>query len=354
MLTIVSLLWAFATVFGIALASPTNVVEVDLPKTAKPAAPIKTYTFTQEDIDAYVEKNGGAGMLGMNELTLSDLNDPPVYNITCPDKWQVYYYNWWPLLNKMCGTIDNMGGGWADGPWTGVFGGNQGRIDRARKVTFDWVDTGGNCEGSCVQVFSILRNAGPCRGEEFWMKEKISMNYQGCGIAKFTYLYQEQPVLEHGRGECWNAKDERPTYLPTNAIVKDFCDNTIATIRGKGAAQFVKDVYELGKDGHYFTSYNRQVDDPRNRTRLYDVGMIHFWIKPKNDTIACPVGKTVQSIVEDETSGLTPQLCQQRILAIQNMNCGAPLGKSEGGRLWADCFEWGIEPSGYNGIEIMG
>lgn len=152
------------------------------------------------------------------------------------------------------------------------------------------------------------------------MKEKISMNYEGCGIAKFEYQYQQQAILENGRGECWNTKDYRPTYLPVKAIVKDFCEQSIKVIRQQGADQFVKDV-SRGKDGLYFTSYNRQVDDALNRTRLYDVGMIHFWIKPRNNTIACPAGKTVQDIIEDKVDGLNEALCQQRILSIENMDC---------------------------------
>ncbi|KAK1470293.1 hypothetical protein CCUS01_06395 [Colletotrichum cuscutae] len=355
MLAILSLPWVLAAVLGIAQASPTNVVDVDLPEAAKPAAPTKTFILTQEDVDAYYEENsitGVVGMNGMDDISLSDLNDAPVYNITCPDKWQVYYYNWWPLLNTMCRTITKMGGAWTDGPWTGVFGGNQAKIDRARKVTFDWVQTGEDCQGSCVQVFSTLRNAGSCRGDEFWMHEKINMNYEGCGIAKFEYQYQQQGVLENGRGECWNTKDYRPTYLPVKAIVKDFCEQSIKTIRQRGADQFVKDV-SRGKDGHYFTSYNRQVNDALNNTKLYDVGMIHFWIKPRNNTIACPAGKTVQDIIEDKVDGLNEAMCQQRILSIENMDCGAPLGKSDGGRLFADCFEWGVEASGYNGIDIL-
>ncbi|OHE92553.1 hypothetical protein CORC01_12132 [Colletotrichum orchidophilum] len=341
-----SLLWAFATLSSIVQSSPTN---VDVPNAPKPAAPITTHIFTMQDIEAYYKKNNAVDMTVPNELTLSELENPPNYNITCPDRWNVYYYNWWPILNMMC---DRAGSSLDTESWAGTYAGSETRIDRARSVTLKWTKTGDNCKGNCIQAFSTLRNDGPCRGLEFWMKEKIYMDYEGCGKASFIYQYQDQPALENGKGECWNSKDWRPTYLPLRPIVAEFCLHAVSRIRERGAVNFVDDVVEAGQDGFYWTSYDRQVDNPYETGKLYDTGMLHFWAKPILNPLSCPKGKSAQAIIEDEENGLNEAMCIKHILSIENMDCGAPLGKSAGGRVWADCFEWGIEASGYDGIKV--
>ncbi|KZL81540.1 abscisic acid aba receptor [Colletotrichum incanum] len=257
----------------------------------------------------------------------------------------------------------------------------QGRIDDAigRAREFLWAQAQVPGPAREVNLFYGVLGTVLCwragtrrKAEEFWMKEMINLTYDGCGVASWKYQYQPVTPLKHGSGLCWLEKDEVKTYEPKDNVFERFCYEAIYEIRKKGSMRFMDATERIG---YYWTDYNRKVAYSTNTSKYFDIGMVHVWIKAPQNITPCPTkGRYGDHMIEDEKNGLTEELCVKHLTTLQNMDCkslsgeveggmaaddglslptGAqPLGTSQGGRYWADCFEWGIEASGYNARKI--
>ncbi|KAK1955806.1 hypothetical protein LY78DRAFT_593340 [Colletotrichum sublineola] len=308
---------------------------------------VAAYASTVEEIVARSQMSGAANLQIVNDLTLSTADDKPTWSLWCPNDNWVYYYNWTPLVNYIC---EQYGDSLENG-FNALIPESNYMVDRAKSVTLGWSPVkGGSCKGTCKQVFNTMRTSSGCKAEEFWMKEMINLTYDGCGTASWKYQYQDVVPLKHDSGLCWLEKDEVKTFEPKEGVFERFCYEALYDIRTKGSMRFMDATQRIG---YYWTDYNRRVGYPSNSSRYYDVGMVHVWIKAPQNVTPCPTkGRYGDHMIEDEENGLTEELCVKHLTTLQNMDCAQPMGTSQGGRYWADCFEWGIEASGYNARKI--
>ncbi|GKT63062.1 hypothetical protein ColTof4_05345 [Colletotrichum tofieldiae] len=299
------------------------------------------------DIVTRSDMSEAANLQSMGDLTLLTADDKLTWSLWCPNDNWVYYYNWGPLVNYIC---DQYGDSLEHG-FNALIPESHYLVDRAKSVTLRWSPVkGGTCQGTCKQVFNTMRSSGGCKAEEFWMKEMINLTYDGCGVASWKYQYQSVTPLKHGSGLCWLEKDEVKTYEPKDNVFERFCYEAVYEIRKKGSMRFMDATERIG---YYWTDYNRKVAYPTNTSKYFDIGMVHIWIKAPQNITPCPTqGRYGDHMIEDEKNGLTEELCMKHLTTLQNMDCAQPLGTSQGGRYWADCFEWGIEASGYNARKI--
>ncbi|KAK1991305.1 hypothetical protein LX36DRAFT_704771 [Colletotrichum falcatum] len=309
---------------------------------------VAVQAYSVEEIVARSQMSDGADLQTVSDLTLSTA-DKPTWSLWCPNDNWVYYYNWTPLVNFIC---EQYGDSLENG-FNALIPESNYLVDRAKSVNLGWSPVkGGSCKGTCKQVFNTMRTAGACKAEEFWMKEMINLTYDGCGTASWKYKYQDVAPLKHGSGLCWVEKDEVKTFEPKEGVFDRFCYEALYDIRTKGSMRFMDATERIG---YYWTDYNRQVAYPSNASRYYDVGMVHIWVKAPQNVTPCPTkGRYGDHMIEDEENGLTQELCVKHLTTLQNMDCAQPMGTSQGGRYWADCFEWGIEASGYNARRVSG
>ncbi|TKW51405.1 hypothetical protein CTA1_4380 [Colletotrichum tanaceti] len=347
MKTVLNAFLALALFFATVQASPAVANVAAIPVVEVDAA---DYASSTVDVAARGETSDAANLQGtQQDLTLSMVDNTAKLSLWCPkDNW-VYYYNWGPLVDLVCDRYGNS----LKASFSASIPESVYLVDRAKSVTLGWVPLkGGNCSGTCKQVFNAMRNAEDCKDEEFWMKEMINMTYEGCGEASWKYQYQQTPPLKHGSGLCWREKDRPKTYEPKANVFERFCHDAVINIRQKGGWGFMD---ARARIGYYWTDYNRRVARAGNSSSYFDVGMVHIWIKAPQNVLPCPTkGRYGDHMIEDEKNGLTHELCVKHLNTLQNMDCGQPLGTSQGGRYWADCFEWGIEASGYNALQISG
>ncbi|TQN68640.1 hypothetical protein CSHISOI_06870 [Colletotrichum shisoi] len=346
MKAVLNIILASAFLSAIVQASPAVANVASIPVVEVDAV---DYASSTVDIAVRGEKSDAANLQGTQDLTLSMVDDKAKLSLWCPDDNWVYYYNWGPLVDMVCDKFDNS----LKASFSALIPESYYLVDRAKSVTLGWEPSlGGNCKGTCKQVFNAMRSMKSCKAEEFWMKEMINMTYEGCGVASWKYQYQPTPPLKHGSGLCWAEKDEVKTYEPKANVFERFCYEAVFELRQKGGWEFMN---EQARIGYYWTDYNRKVAHSGNSSQYFDRGMVHVWIKAPQNIIPCPTkGRYGDHMIDDEKNGLTEELCVKHLNTLQNMDCGQPLGTSQGGRYWADCFEWGIEASGYNALKISG
>ncbi|KAF6806693.1 hypothetical protein CSOJ01_08677 [Colletotrichum sojae] len=180
--------------------------------------------------------------------------------------------------------------------------------------------------------------------ENFWMKEHAELMYEGCGMAWYNVEYTLGPMPDHGTLLCWD-QPSVPSYKPDPLAVQRFCSDAIFSIR-KAGNEFLS-LYE--RVGFFWTDYSRQVSRPEAPNTYFDTGFVHFWVKPTQYRNVCGPGENILGQLEN----LSVEGCVKHMESIekQQNTCAAPSQSSLGGRLWANCFEWGIKASGYDGIK---
>ncbi|KAL0938501.1 uncharacterized protein CTRU02_205111 [Colletotrichum truncatum] len=321
----------FGPVWGLPAESDATV-----PLATDPLAPIPEVQYIEFPVDRAPITDITDGSTEM-ALSVSDDEDP--YTVSCTYGLWTYYYNWIPAVTSLCRDIkDSLEKGFR-ASWVN----SDILIGEAKNFSLNWAKTGNNCKQTCQQVFNRLHTDPACRGEGFWIMEKGKITVKGCGEGNYHVNYDlEAPMLDHGTGLCWNTPVP-PTYEPKSDVTRRFCVDAIEHVLRKGE-EFT---YPGERTGYYWTDYNREVGQPGKETVYYDVGFVHYWIKGTRMANVCRPGKEVADAVKE----VNVEQCVRHITAAEKQACGAPTKKTFGGRIWADCFEWGVKASGYDGIK---
>ncbi|TEA19683.1 hypothetical protein C8034_v009001 [Colletotrichum sidae] len=255
----------------------------------------------------------------------------------------VYFYTWWEVMSAFCDKFnDRLDFGIRE--LSGIWSENLPGAGEAKEVRIHWSSRGDKCDHSCRQVFTRLFTAGGCRGLNFWMKQTAKLTYDGCGEVTYRYNLPAPAHVQRGTGLCWTDSKSAP-YKPDDHVVEEFCDNALQYITKDGSG-FTKNKNDI--PGYYWTSYGERTADISDYNQTYDVGFVHFWIRPQWDNKdACPSEK---QDVDAMIAEFSIDQCKEWYRKMHALPCGAPTGLSTGGRLYGDCFEWGSKGHGYYGL----
>ncbi|KAF6807377.1 hypothetical protein CMUS01_14141 [Colletotrichum musicola] len=283
----------------------------------------------------------GVSVASQSQVEIST-NDEARFAVKCDQRGWTYLYSWWPLMNEVCEEVGDR----TSGDWLGTYPASHPYVGENKQVVFGWNISGppDKCKYTCRQVFTALHNHAPCLAEKFWMKEQAELMYEGCGMAWYNVEYTLGPMPDHGTLLCWD-QPSVPSYKPDPLAVQRFCSDAIFSIR-KAGNEFLS-LYE--RVGFFWTDYSRQVSRPEAPNTYFDTGFVHFWVKPTQYRNVCGPGENILGQLEN----LSVEGCVKHMESIekQQNTCAAPSQSSLGGRLWANCFEWGIKASGYDGIK---